>query len=360
MTQESSELAATSNGESRKRQRVAEPGSLSNMEMRELVVQLCRQFYHLGWVTGTGGSISIRQGSQLFMTPSGVQKERMQPEDLFVLDLEGHILEQPGTSDAPLKLSACAPLFQHAYRIRNAGAVLHSHGMYCVLACALAERQGHPAEFKCSHLEMIKGLAGHGYHDELIVPIIDNTAHEEDLADSLAAAIRAHPASSAVLVRRHGIYVWGPSWEKAKTQSECLHYLFECVVKIAGLGLDASAPVTACSGCPHADKQQQQQQQPKVALLDIEGTTTPITFVKDTLFPYSHKHVQSFLEQHSSDSAVKQLIQSVKEHSVLPEAVSAGAPTVTSAAAGLDEVVANVRWNIEHDIKVSCTILLQV
>jgi methylthioribulose 1-phosphate dehydratase / enolase-phosphatase E1 len=354
-SQDSLEASAITNGESRKRQRVAEPGSLANMEMRELVVQLCRQFYHLGWVTGTGGSISIRQGSQLYMTPSGVQKERMQPEDLFVLDLEGRILEQPGTNEAPLKLSACAPLFQHAYRIRNAGAVLHSHGMYCVLACALAERQGHPAEFRCSHLEMIKGLAGHGYHAELIVPIIDNTAHEEDLADSLAAAIRAHPASSAVLVRRHGIYVWGPSWEKAKTQSECLHYLFECVVKMANLGLDASAPVTACSGCPHADKQQQQQQQhrPKVVLLDIEGTTTPITFVKDTLFPYSHKHVQSFLEQHSSDSAVKQLIQAVKEHSVLPEAVSVGAPAVTSVAASLIEVVANVRWNIENDVKVS-------
>jgi ribulose-5-phosphate 4-epimerase/fuculose-1-phosphate aldolase len=78
---------------------------------------------------------------------------------------------------------------------------------------------------------MIKGLAGHGYHDELIV--LDNTAHEEDPADSLAAAIRAHPASSAVLVRRHGIYVWGPSWEKAMIQSECLHYLYECVVKMA-------------------------------------------------------------------------------------------------------------------------------
>jgi len=27
-----------------------------------LIVDLCRQFYHLGWVTGTGGGISIRDG----------------------------------------------------------------------------------------------------------------------------------------------------------------------------------------------------------------------------------------------------------------------------------------------------------
>lgn len=26
-----------------------------------LIPELCRQFYHLGWVTGTGGGISIRK-----------------------------------------------------------------------------------------------------------------------------------------------------------------------------------------------------------------------------------------------------------------------------------------------------------
>lgn len=27
-----------------------------------LIPELCRQFYNLGWVTGTGGGISIRKG----------------------------------------------------------------------------------------------------------------------------------------------------------------------------------------------------------------------------------------------------------------------------------------------------------
>ena len=49
---------------------------------------------------------------------------------------------------------------------------------------------------------MIKGIAGHGYYDRLVVPIIENTARECDLADRMAAAIEAHPATHAVLVRR--------------------------------------------------------------------------------------------------------------------------------------------------------------
>ena len=31
-------------------------------EPRALIPELCKQFYHLGWVTGTGGGMSIRKG----------------------------------------------------------------------------------------------------------------------------------------------------------------------------------------------------------------------------------------------------------------------------------------------------------
>lgn len=64
-------------------------------------------------------------------------------------------------------------------------------------------------EFRVTHLEMIKGIKGHGYHDELVIPIIENTAHEADLKESMDLAIKAYPKATAVLVRRHGVYVWG-------------------------------------------------------------------------------------------------------------------------------------------------------
>lgn len=99
---------------------------------RELTCELCRQFYECGWVTGTGGSISIRYGSRIYMTPSGVQKERIQPEEVFLMDSSGAVLAAPPQSD-PLKapkLTDCAPLFFHAYRLRNAG-VLQRHLALC-------------------------------------------------------------------------------------------------------------------------------------------------------------------------------------------------------------------------------------
>ena len=51
------------------------------------------------------------------------------------------------------------------------------------------------------------------------VPIVENTARECELTDRLREAIQAYPEANAVLVRRHGVYVWGKNWIEAKTQA---------------------------------------------------------------------------------------------------------------------------------------------
>ncbi len=66
---------------------LAKDAAERDVGMQQLIVDLCRQFYELGWVTGTGGSISIRHGNRVYMTPSGVQKERILAEELYVLDM---------------------------------------------------------------------------------------------------------------------------------------------------------------------------------------------------------------------------------------------------------------------------------
>lgn len=205
------------------------------MSNSSLICELARQFYDLGWVTGTGGGICIREGERVIVAPSGVQKERMRPEQMFTISIDGTVLERP--ADPALRPSECTSLFLTAVRLRDAGAVIHTHSIHAVFASLLFDR-----EFVISEIEMIKGIEGMSYHDRLVVPIIENTARECDLADSLEAAIIAYPRTQAVLVRRHGVYVWGRDWVHAKTQAECYDYLFRAAVEMQHLGIPTAAP----------------------------------------------------------------------------------------------------------------------
>jgi enolase-phosphatase E1 len=46
----------------------------------------------------------------------------------------------------------------------------------------------------------------------------------------------------------------------------------------------------------------------RVILLDIEGTTTPVEFVFQTLFPYASRNLEAFLREHAQDSEIQSLI----------------------------------------------------
>ncbi|KAG2299271.1 hypothetical protein Bca4012_010842 [Brassica carinata] len=337
-------------------------------ETSSLVTELCRHFYTQGWVSGTGGSItmkvhdaSIPKPDQLIaMSPSGVQKERMQPEDMYILSPNGSIISAPSPKpypNKPPKCTDCAPLFMKAYEMRNAGAVIHSHGME---SCLVTMLNPQAKEFRITHMEMIKGIQGHGYYDELVVPIIENTAYENELTDSLTKAIEAYPKATAVLVRSHGVYIWGDSWIHAKTQAECYHYLFDAAIKLHQLGLDAAAPdhgpirsptkLSVKSGVK--DSQNQTEPPRRCIVLDIEGTTTPITFVTDVLFPYARenvgKHLNLTYDTAETQEDIKLLRSQVEED--LSQGL-AGAVPIPHADEGKEKVVAAVVSNVEAMIK---------
>ncbi|CAN6558151.1 unnamed protein product [Malus baccata var. baccata] len=367
-------------------------------DTKVLISDLCRQFYNLGWVSGTGGSITIKvhddsipKPEQLVvMSPSGVQKERMVPEDMYVLSPNGSVLCTPSPKPyphKPPKCSDCGPLFMKnvakrrlilrremsrnlsykAYEMRNAGAVIHSHGME---SCLVTMINPNAKEFRITHMEMIKGIKGHGYYDELVVPIIENTAYEYELTESLAKAIEAYPKTTAVLVRNHGIYIWGDSWINAKTQAECYHYLFEAAIKLHQLGLDPTTPnhgpirqnvkgvsgsgicrnISVNAGTAASDNKFEPSR--RCIVLDIEGTTTPISFVTDVLFPYARdnvgRHLSATYDTEETQDDIKLLRFQVQED--LEKGV-AGAVPIPSDDAGKEEVVQALVANVDSMIK---------
>ncbi|KAI9765116.1 MAG: Methylthioribulose-1-phosphate dehydratase [Geoglossum simile] len=158
--------------------------------------------------------VNARCSDRIYIAPSGVQKERLQPKDMFVLNYNTRAYIR---SPHVLKPSACTPLFLAAFD-RGAGACIHTHSQWAVLVTLLVEQEKGPDGcFEISNIEQVKGIpkgrgkAGNlGYFDTLRVPIIENTAHEEDLTESLEAAMEKYPDTCAVLVRRHGVYDFDP------------------------------------------------------------------------------------------------------------------------------------------------------
>ena len=201
-----------------------------------------------------------------YVAPSGVQKERIVGDDLFVLDRAGNIVEGPRSERASkLKQSDCTPLFYNAFRLRHAGACIHTHSPKAVFLTMLMERAAAKPEathafreFKISHVEMIKGIydpvekRNLHFNEVLVVPIIDNTNFECELTDSMAQAMTEYPSTNCVMVRRHGIYVWGETWQRAKTMTECYDYLFSLAIDMlqAGLPLVNEPAASPKAGCP--------------------------------------------------------------------------------------------------------------
>ena len=50
----------------------------------------------------------------------------------------------------------------------------------------------------------------------------------------------------------------------------------------------------------------------RVVLLDIEGTTTPIAFVYDVLFPYARARLSSYLRAHASEDELRDVLATLR------------------------------------------------
>jgi enolase-phosphatase E1 len=80
----------------------------------------------------------------------------------------------------------------------------------------------------------------------------------------------------------------------------------------------------------------------RAILLDIEGTTTPISFVHEVLFPYARQHLRDYLAQHSHSPEVREDLTRLREEH---------AADVTAGQQPPPLVESYVYWLIDRDRK---------
>jgi enolase-phosphatase E1 len=91
----------------------------------------------------------------------------------------------------------------------------------------------------------------------------------------------------------------------------------------------------------------------RAVLLDIEGTTTPITFVTDVLFPYARRRLRTHLEAHASEDEYTAILLRLRgEHT---QSLQDGEPAPPwpggSASDRLSGAVAFLEWLMDRDRK---------
>ncbi|HWC16370.1 MAG TPA: acireductone synthase [Terriglobales bacterium] len=93
----------------------------------------------------------------------------------------------------------------------------------------------------------------------------------------------------------------------------------------------------------------------RALLLDIEGTTTPISFVYRTLFPFAAVHVEEFLNQHSKDNEVLEFVEQLRVHRQAQLGESSDVPEWSDAfpLQRLHSAAAYVRYLIGRDSKIT-------
>jgi enolase-phosphatase E1 len=92
-------------------------------------------------------------------------------------------------------------------------------------------------------------------------------------------------------------------------------------------------------------------------LLDIEGTTCPIDFVKDTLFPYAADQLDSFLDKEAANPKVQQLLHSV-EHAWKEDTDDEACRLLVSArmegkGSTAEQLRPYLKWLIRNDKKLT-------
>jgi methylthioribulose-1-phosphate dehydratase len=192
-------------------------------ELAVSLAAIAKGFHGRGWLLGTSGNLSAvvqREPLRLAMSPSGIDKGELAPDQLLSIDENARIVSDHGGKPSDESL-----LHIRIVKERGAGAVLHTHSIWNTIFSDLYASEG---GVKIEGYEMLKGLEGVRTHEHSEwLPIIDNSQDMPALAELVGQTLNENPAAHGFLLRRHGLYSWGDTLAQAKRHIEILEFLLE-------------------------------------------------------------------------------------------------------------------------------------
>ncbi|MFF8946267.1 class II aldolase/adducin family protein [Streptomyces sp. NPDC014864] len=169
----------------------------------EALVATARRTAAEGLVVGTSGNVSVRVGDTVLVTPSGVPYDRLTPDDVTGVALDGRQVlgTLVPTSELPLHLAI--------HRTADAGAVVHTHAVHATAVSTLV-----------TELPLIHYMAGALGGPVRVAPYA--TYGTEELAGNM---LRALEGRSGCLLQNHGTVTHGATLDQAYDRTAQLEWM---------------------------------------------------------------------------------------------------------------------------------------
>lgn len=167
--------------------------SLKHQIARKEIIDTSLIILKSALVIGTWGNLSVRIPGEesVAITPTGVDYEKLLPENIPMVDMEGNLI------DGNMKPSIELPLHLEIYKNRpDINAIVHTHSVHCT-AMAIARK---PIPASCEDLVQIVG--GNVRVSEYRLP------GSTDLGKVVVEALEDR---QAVIMANHGLLAAGPT-----------------------------------------------------------------------------------------------------------------------------------------------------
>ena len=194
---------------------------MNNGTLREQLLASVRRIAVLGLNPGAAGNLSVRTGSGMLITPSGLPWEEIAHSDFIEVDRAGH-------SHGPWAASSEWMLHRDLYLERpDFGAVVHTHAPFCT-ALACLHRAIPPFHY------MVARFGG---------PDVRCATYATYGTDALSAAVaQAMEGRNACLMANHGMLVAGRDLRHAQALAIELESLAEQYWRACQLGTPVLLP----------------------------------------------------------------------------------------------------------------------
>jgi L-fuculose-phosphate aldolase len=201
--------------------------------MLETICDTLVEAYRRNWITSRDGNVSIRHHDRnhFYITPSGVRKQTLQPDQFKKISIHGLLWQEEFYSDisAKLKPSGEIPLHfglqramgQHSNDVR---VVMHLHPTYCVAAMHAGIELA----------ELVKDFPELGRYTRVAPNVPDVPPISEELAtkchENLELDDRGNVAYDIVGIKGHGVVSIDTSPWRAMEHIERLEHICKIVL----------------------------------------------------------------------------------------------------------------------------------